>query len=133
MRTQVTLKTLAQELNLSTSTVSRALADQWDVNPQTKELVLALALKLDYRPNIMAVKLKNCHKNKRNNEKTAKVTLKDIAEQLNLAPSTVSRALANKEDVSKKTRETVQSLAKKLHYRPNPIAAALKQYSGRYA
>ena len=32
MKSQVTLKTIAKALNLSTSTVSRALADQWDVN-----------------------------------------------------------------------------------------------------
>ena len=30
MKSQVTLKMIAQKLNLSTSTVSRALADQWD-------------------------------------------------------------------------------------------------------
>ena len=29
MKSQVTLKTIAKALNLSTSTVSRALADQW--------------------------------------------------------------------------------------------------------
>lgn len=37
MKSQVTLKTIAKALNLSTSTVSRALADQWDVNSQTKK------------------------------------------------------------------------------------------------
>lgn len=133
MKNQVTLKTLAQELNLSTSTISRALSDQWDVNRQTKELVVALAVKLNYKPNIMAVKLKSCHKNKKGNEQKPKMTLKEIARQLDLTPSTVSRALANKQDISKKTRKAVQSLAKKLHYRPNPIAAALKQYPQRYA
>lgn len=40
------------------------------------------------------------------------MTLKEIARQLDLAPSTVSRALANKQDISKKTRKAVQSLAK---------------------
>lgn len=133
MKNQVTLKTLAQELNLSTSTVSRALSDQWDVNAQTKELVVALAIKLNYKPNIMAVKLKKYHKNKTKNEPKSKMTLKEIAKQLDLAPSTVSRALSNKQDISIKTRKAVQSLAKKLHYRPNPIAAALKQYPQRYA
>ena len=58
MKSQVTLKTIAKALNLSTSTVSRALADQWDVNSQTKEIVMELATKLNYKPNIMAVKLK---------------------------------------------------------------------------
>lgn len=59
MKSQVTLKTIAKALNLSTSTVSRALADQWDVNSQTKEIVMELATKLNYKPNIMAVKLNN--------------------------------------------------------------------------
>ena len=133
MRTQVTLKTIAQELNLSTSTVSRALADQWDVNSQTKEIVTALAIKLNYKPNIMAVKLKQCHKNNLSADKQPKVTIKEIARQLSLAPSTVSRALANKEDISLHTRKTVQALAKKLHYHPNSIAIILKQQDTKRA
>lgn len=56
MKSQVTLKMIAQKLNLSTSTVSRALADQWDVNSQTKKIVTDLAIELNYKPNIMAVK-----------------------------------------------------------------------------
>ena len=125
MKSQVTLKTIAKALNLSTSTVSRALADQWDVNSQTKEIVMELATKLNYKPNIMAVKLKQCH----NTEvcKQPKITIKEMARQLNLAPSTISRALANKKDISLNTRKAVQALAKKLHYRPNPIAIILKQ------
>ena len=62
MKSQVTLKMIAQKLNLSTSTVSRALADQWDVNSQTKKIVTDLAIELNYKPNIMAVKLKQCQK-----------------------------------------------------------------------
>lgn len=122
MKSQVTLKTIAKALNLSTSTVSRALADQWDVNSQTKEIVMELATKLNYKPNIMAVKLKQCHKNNTEVCKQPKITIKEMARQLNLAPSTISRALANKKDISLNTRKAVQALAKKLHYRPNPIA-----------
>lgn len=96
MKSQVTLKTIAKALNLSTSTVSRALADQWDVNSQTKEIVMELATKLNYKPNIMAVKLKQCHKNNTEVCKQPKITIKEMARQLNLAPSTISRALANK-------------------------------------
>lgn len=127
MKSQVTLKMIAQKLNLSTSTVSRALADQWDVNSQTKKIVTDLAIELNYKPNIMAVKLKQCQKNNSKAEKQPKITIKEIARQLNIAPSTVSRALANKEDISLNTRKKVQALAKKLHYYPNPIAIALKQ------
>lgn len=127
MKSQVTLKTIAKALNLSTSTVSRALADQWDVNSQTKEIVMELATKLNYKPNIMAVKLKQCHKNNTEVCKQPKITIKEMARQLNLAPSTISRALANKKDISLNTRKAVQALAKKLHYRPNPITIILKQ------
>lgn len=127
MKSQVTLKTIAKALNLSTSTVSRALVDQWDVNSQTKEIVMELATKLNYKPNIMAVKLKQCHKNNTEVSKQPKITIKEMARQLNLAPSTISRALANKKDISLNTRKAVQALAKKLHYRPNPIAIILKQ------
>ena len=127
MKSQVTLKTIAKALNLSTSTVSRALADQWDVNSQTKEIVMELATKLNYKPNIMAVKLKQCHKNNTEVCKQPKITIKEMARQLNLAPSTISRALANKKDISLNTRKAVQALAKKLHYRPTPLAIILKQ------
>ena len=41
MKTQVTMKTIAEQLDLSISTVSRALSDQWDINAETKEKVLA--------------------------------------------------------------------------------------------
>ena len=62
MKSQVTLKMIAQKLNLSTSTVSRALADQWDVNSQTKKIVTDLAIELNYKPNIMAGKLNNARR-----------------------------------------------------------------------
>ena len=81
MKSQVTLKTIAKALNLSTSTVSRALADQWDVNSQTKEIVMELATKLNYKPNIMAVKLKQCHKNNTEVCKQPKITIKEMARE----------------------------------------------------
>ena len=49
-----------------------------------------------------------------------------MAQQLHLAPSTVSRALANKKDISYETRKLVLALAKKLHYYPNPVAQVLR-------
>lgn len=49
---------IARELNLSPSTVSRALNDRWDVNPQTREKVLEMAQKMNYRPNVMSLGLK---------------------------------------------------------------------------
>ena len=45
-KSRITIKDLARELNISTSTVSRALADKWDVNPETRKAVLELAEKM---------------------------------------------------------------------------------------
>ncbi len=56
---QVTIKTIADELKLSASTVSRALNDHPDIHDDTKRLVNKLAGELGYRPNIMARNLKS--------------------------------------------------------------------------
>jgi LacI family transcriptional regulator len=53
----VTIKDLAKMLNISVSTVSRALRDTYDVSPETKEKVSALAKELKYRPNFNATGL----------------------------------------------------------------------------
>ena len=54
------------------------------------------------------------------------VTLKDIAQKLNISRSTVSKALSGRSDVSKKTREKVLILAKELNYVPNLTAVNLR-------
>ncbi|HYG40298.1 MAG TPA: LacI family DNA-binding transcriptional regulator [Cytophagales bacterium] len=54
---QVTLKDIAKRLNLSTSTVSRALQNNPNISPETKKLVVDLAKELDYRPNALALSL----------------------------------------------------------------------------
>jgi DNA-binding LacI/PurR family transcriptional regulator len=54
---QVTIIDIARELNLSKSTVSRALRKHPDINPETKKKVLELAAKLDYQPNLLASSL----------------------------------------------------------------------------
>lgn len=54
------------------------------------------------------------------------VTIKDIAEKLNVSPSTVSRSLKDHPDISEKTRNAVKELAKLLGYKPNLIALHLK-------
>lgn len=55
MRRHVTIKDIARELGISKSTVSRALADRFDVKPETRQAVLEMAQKLKYRPNVMAL------------------------------------------------------------------------------
>ncbi|MCK4663658.1 MAG: LacI family DNA-binding transcriptional regulator [Bacteroidales bacterium] len=54
------------------------------------------------------------------------VTIKDIARELGLSPSTVSRALKDHPDISSKTKQEVVNLANKLNYRPNVIALSLR-------
>ncbi|MBL7817774.1 MAG: LacI family DNA-binding transcriptional regulator [Saprospiraceae bacterium] len=53
----ITIKHIAQTLGISTSTVSRALHDAYDVSPETRRKVMALAEELDYKPNPYAVSL----------------------------------------------------------------------------
>ncbi|WP_220392828.1 LacI family DNA-binding transcriptional regulator [Chitinophaga lutea] len=55
------------------------------------------------------------------------VTIKDIAQQLKMAPSTVSRALRGSRDINPATRLLVQQVAEELRYTPNPIALSLKE------
>lgn len=54
------------------------------------------------------------------------VTIKDIAKQLGVSPSTVSRALQGHPDISEETKRQVNELASKLKYQPNAIALSLK-------
>jgi DNA-binding LacI/PurR family transcriptional regulator len=54
----VTIKDIAKALGLSTSTVSRALRDSHEISPETKQLVLDYAEKINYQPNPIALSLK---------------------------------------------------------------------------
>lgn len=54
------------------------------------------------------------------------VTIYDIAQELNVSPSTVSRALRNHTSIGKEMIEAVQKVAQAKGYRPNNIAASLR-------
>jgi len=54
-------------------------------------------------------------------------TLSELATELHLDKSTVSRALRNDPRVRSTTRQRVQALARARGYRPNPVLAALGQ------
>jgi len=54
----ITIKDIAKALGLSTSTVSRALRDSYEISPETKKLVLEYAEKNNYHPNPIALSLK---------------------------------------------------------------------------
>jgi LacI family transcriptional regulator len=55
---KVDIKRLAKELNLSISTVSRALRDSYEISAGTKQKVFELAQKLNYQPNPHASSLR---------------------------------------------------------------------------
>lgn len=54
----VTIKDIARMLNISKSTVSRALSGRSDIHPETKSKIIELAAKLSYEPNTLAINLK---------------------------------------------------------------------------
>jgi LacI family transcriptional regulator len=58
--------------------------------------------------------------------KSSLVTIKDIARELRISASTVSRALKNHPDISGETKKAVNELALKLNYQPNAVALSLK-------
>ena len=54
------------------------------------------------------------------------MTLKNLAKELKVSISTVSKALRDSPEISTETIEKVKDLAKKYNYRPNKIALSLK-------
>ena len=55
------------------------------------------------------------------------VTLKDLAKELKLSVSTVSKALNDSYEISEVTREKVKKLARKKNYKPNKAAVSLRK------
>ena len=54
------------------------------------------------------------------------LTLKEIAKELNVSPTTVSKALQNYSDISEITKEKIKNYARKVGYQPNKQAAYLR-------
>ena len=54
------------------------------------------------------------------------ITIKDIAKELGISPSTVSKALKGHRDISISTKKSVRELAEKWNYKPDQIALSLK-------
>ncbi|MEB2783926.1 LacI family DNA-binding transcriptional regulator [Algoriphagus persicinus] len=55
------------------------------------------------------------------------ISLKELAAELKLAPSTVSRALNDSYEISDATKKKVISMAEKLNYHANPFARSLRE------
>lgn len=58
MMSRITIKDLSKFLSLSTSTISRALLNDKNINAETQKRVLEAAKKLGYKPNPTALSLK---------------------------------------------------------------------------
>jgi len=69
----INIKQLAEKLKLSTSTISRAFRGNSDINPKTKEMILAMAKELNYQPNHLASHLRE------KKSKTIAVVVPEIA------------------------------------------------------
>lgn len=59
MKGKITLKDIAKELEVSTSTVSKALNDSHEISLELREKIKAFADFYHYRPNMTALKLRN--------------------------------------------------------------------------
>ena len=59
MKQKITIKTIAKELGVSTSTVSKALRDSHEISIDTKDKVKAYAELFNYKPNSLALQLRN--------------------------------------------------------------------------
>ncbi len=86
----VTIKDIAKALNLSTSTVSRALRGSYEINAETKRLVMEYAEKVHYSPNPIALSLKE------NKSKAIGVIVPEIANHF------FSQAINGIEDIANK-------------------------------
>ncbi len=59
LRQKITLKHIAKELDVSISTVSKALKNSEEISRDTKEKIQAFAKLYNYKPNNIAISLKN--------------------------------------------------------------------------
>ena len=89
---KLNLKKLAEELNLSISTVSRALRDSHEIGQETTDRVKALAEKLGFQPNPHASSLR------KNKSKTIAVVIPEIENNF------FSQVMNGVEDVAQKKR-----------------------------
>ncbi len=71
---KITIKDIAKKAKVSAITVSRALNDKQDINPNTKKKILKIANDLGYFPNMLARSLKS------KKSKTLGVILRDISD-----------------------------------------------------
>ncbi|OOM79149.1 LacI family DNA-binding transcriptional regulator [Clostridium sp. BL-8] len=60
-----------------------------------------------------------------------KVTIKEVAKEANVSPSTVSRVVSDSSQISEETKEKVRDAINRLKYKPNAIARSLANKKSR--
>lgn len=89
-----------------------------------RPLFLAVFLFLCKKVITLRVKMHGCWK--KNSLMKRKITIKDIAKELNVSVSTVSKALNDSSEISEQTKQRIKTFAKLHNYSPNSIALSLK-------
>ncbi|MEO7211764.1 LacI family DNA-binding transcriptional regulator [Mucilaginibacter sp.] len=59
------------------------------------------------------------------------ITIRHLAETLNVSTATISKALNDSHDISDATKGRVFELARSLNYRPNPFASGLRKHKSK--
>jgi LacI family transcriptional regulator len=60
-----------------------------------------------------------------------KVDIRELAKELQLSPSTVSRSLRDSHEISEATKKRVKELAAKWNYEPHPYASSLRKSNSK--
>jgi LacI family transcriptional regulator len=122
---KITIYDIANALNLSPSTVSRALNGNKRINKNTVRRIIKFAKQVGYdydaAASIIAKKSKSAIQ-----DPSAHTTIYDIAQSLQISASTVSRALSSSNKVSEKTREKVKMAAQQMGFVVNHAASSLR-------
>ena len=69
--------------------------------------------------------------NFRNFRIMSKINLKDLAKQLNISVSSVSKALRDSHEIAEETKKRVRALALEIGYSPNPYAGFLRNQKSK--
>jgi len=106
----ITIKDIAKELGISTSTVSRALRDSYEISSETKRLVLECAQRLQYRPNPIALSLKE------KRSRSIGVIVAEIANSFFSQAINGIESIANSKGYNVIISQTQESLAKEIQH-----------------
>lgn len=105
---KIDLRRLAKELNLSISTVSKAMRDSWEIKAATKQRVREVAEKLNYQPNPYASSMR------KQKSQTIAVVIPEIANNFFSVVLDGIQVIAEKKGYHVLTYLTHESLANEL-------------------